>query len=99
MIRRLPVPHAVRHSFMKRAERVVTFTVEQIAAYAEPSGDHNPIHADADFARSVGLPGIIAHGMLQMSILGCVAVEVAAAAPTSEGFTAAFPGWSSQATP
>ena len=62
---------------MKRAERVVTFTVEQIAAYAEPSGDHNPIHADADFARSVGLPGIIAHGMLQMSILGCVAVEVA----------------------
>jgi acyl dehydratase len=62
---------------MKRAERVVTFTIEQIAAYAEPSGDHNPIHLDADFARSVGLPGIIAHGMLQMGILGCVAAEAA----------------------
>jgi acyl dehydratase len=62
---------------MKKAQRVVTFTIEQIAAYAEPSGDHNPIHLDAAFARSVGLPGIIAHGMLQMSILGCVAAEAA----------------------
>lgn len=62
---------------MKMAERVVTFTIEQIAAYAEPSGDHNPIHLEADFARSVGLPGIIAHGMLQMSILGCVAADAA----------------------
>lgn len=47
-------------------ELVVTFTREQIAAYAAASGDHNPIHLDDDFARSVGLPGVIAHGMLQM---------------------------------
>ena len=47
----------------------VTFTTEQIAAYAEASGDHNPIHVDGDFARSVGLPGVIAHGMLQMGLL------------------------------
>jgi acyl dehydratase len=62
---------------VKRSERAVTFTTEQIAAYAEASGDHNPIHLDADFARSVGLPGIIAHGMLQMGILGCVASDAA----------------------
>ncbi|HXM72632.1 MAG TPA: MaoC/PaaZ C-terminal domain-containing protein, partial [Candidatus Dormibacteraeota bacterium] len=38
------------------SSRAVTFTNEQIAAYAEASGDHNPIHLDDDFARSVGLP-------------------------------------------
>lgn len=31
--------------------------------YANASGDQNPIHQDDDFAKSVGLPGIIAHGM------------------------------------
>jgi acyl dehydratase len=57
--------------------RTVTFTKQQIAAYAEASGDHNPIHLDDDFARSVGLPGVIAHGMLQMGIAGTVAAEAA----------------------
>jgi acyl dehydratase len=53
----------------------VTFDREQIAAYAEASGDHNPIHLDDEFARSVGLPGVIAHGMLQMGLLARVAGE------------------------
>jgi acyl dehydratase len=44
-------------------------TQEQINAYADASGDHNPIHVDPDFARSVGLPGTIAHGLLEMGIL------------------------------
>ena len=44
-------------------------TQEQVNAYAEASGDHNPIHVDADFARMVGLPGTIAHGLLEMGIL------------------------------
>jgi acyl dehydratase len=57
--------------------REVTFTSEQIAGYAEASGDHNPIHVDDDFARSVGLPGLIAHGMLQMGLLATVASEAA----------------------
>jgi acyl dehydratase len=56
-------------------ELVVTFTPEQIAAYAQASGDRNPIHLDAEFARSVGLPGVIAHGMLQMGLLARVAGE------------------------
>lgn len=46
-----------------------TVPQEQINAYAEASGDFNPIHVDADFARSVGLPGAIAHGLLSMGIL------------------------------
>ncbi len=51
----------------------VSFTEEQIAAYAQASGDRNPIHLDDTFARSVGLPGIIAHGMLGMGLLARVA--------------------------
>lgn len=55
----------------------VTFTKAQIAAYAEASGDINLIHLDDDFARKVGLPGLIAHGMLQMGIMATVAAEAA----------------------
>jgi acyl dehydratase len=58
-------------------QRSVTFTKEQIAAYAKASGDVNPIHLDDDFARTVGLPGIIAHGMLQMGLMATVAAEAA----------------------
>jgi acyl dehydratase len=42
---------------------------EQIDAYADASGDHNPIHQDPAFAVAVGLPGTIAHGMLELGIL------------------------------
>ena len=59
------------------SRREVAFTREQIAAYAEASGDHNPIHIDDDFAQTVGLPGIIAHGMLQMGWAATVAAEAA----------------------
>lgn len=58
-------------------ETRVTFTREQIAAYAEASGDHNPIHVDDGFARSVGLPGLIAHGLLQMGLMTTVAGKAA----------------------
>src|SRR5215475_10044439 len=58
-------------------ELTVTFTEEQIAAYAAASGDRNPIHLDDEFARSVGLPGVIAHGMLQMGLLARVAGDPA----------------------
>ncbi len=49
----------------------------QIDAYAEASGDHNPIHLDEEFARSVGLPGVISHGMLQMGRLATFVTSVA----------------------
>jgi len=45
-------------------------TQEQINAYADVSGDHNPIHLDPNTARAVGLDGTIAHGMLSMAFLG-----------------------------
>ena len=41
-----------------------------LVAYAQASGDPNPIHQDEDVARSVGLPGVIAHGMLTLGLAG-----------------------------
>jgi acyl dehydratase len=73
-------------------ERKVTFTREQISAYAEASGDHNPIHLDDGFARSVGLPGVIAHGMLQMGILGTVSVQAAGGPETLRRLSVRFAG-------
>jgi acyl dehydratase len=48
--------------------RTFTITRADLAAYAEASGDHNPIHQDEEVARSVGLPGVIAHGMYTMAL-------------------------------
>jgi len=52
-------------------------TREQIDAYAAASGDANPIHLDDEVARSVGLPGVIAHGMLGMAQLANTVVAFA----------------------
>ena len=52
-------------------------TREQISAYAQASGDSNPIHLDDDVARAVGLPGVIAHGMLGMAQLANAVVAFA----------------------
>ena len=41
-----------------------------LALFAGASGDHNPIHIDLDFAKSVGLDDVFAHGMLGMAYLG-----------------------------
>ena len=41
-----------------------------LALFAGASGDHNPIHIDIDFAKSVGLDDVFAHGMLGMAYLG-----------------------------
>ena len=46
-----------------------TFTREDIAAYAEASGDRNPLHLDDAYAREVGFPSVIAHGMLTLGHL------------------------------
>ena len=44
-------------------------TREDVEAYARASGDDNPLHLDEGFARSVGFPGVIAHGMFTMAHL------------------------------
>ena len=43
-------------------------TRADLVAYAEASGDHNPIHTDEQVAVSVGLPGVIAHGMYTLAL-------------------------------
>jgi len=43
--------------------------------YAQASGDHNPIHLDDEFARSVGLPGRILHGLYTMSLIARAQTE------------------------
>ena len=45
---------------------------DTLVAYANASGDQNPIHQDEEFAKSVGLPDIIAHGMWTMGAAGSV---------------------------
>jgi acyl dehydratase len=42
----------------------------QLALYASAGADHNPIHVDEEAAKTGGLPGIIAHGMLPLGYLG-----------------------------
>jgi len=50
------------------AERDVHLTRASLVAYADASGDQNPIHQDEAVAKAVGLPGVIAHGMLTMGL-------------------------------
>ncbi len=50
--------------------RTYRVTRDDLVAYAAASGDHNPIHQDEDVARSVGLPGVIAHGMFTLALVG-----------------------------
>ena len=55
-----------------------TFTINRklLIAYASASGDQNPIHQDETFAKSVGLPDVIAHGMLTMALAGKYLSEI-----------------------
>jgi 3-hydroxybutyryl-CoA dehydratase len=47
-----------------------SLTQAQINAYAEASGDQNPIHVDEAFAQTTPFGGTIAHGMLVLALLG-----------------------------
>ena len=51
------------------------FTRDSLVRYAGASGDFNPIHYRDDFAKSVGLDGVLAHGMLTMGAAVQVAVN------------------------
>jgi acyl dehydratase len=48
-----------------------------LVKYAGASGDFNPIHTNERFAKSVGLPDVIAHGMYTMAQAGRYATELA----------------------
>jgi acyl dehydratase len=51
-------------------EEIVYLDRALLKAYADASGDQNPIHQSEEFALSVGLPNVIAHGMLTMALVG-----------------------------
>ena len=53
---------------MSLPTQVFTITRADLVRYAAASGDDNPIHQDEAVARSVGLPGVIAHGMYTMAL-------------------------------
>ena len=46
------------------AERTFAITDEAVRAFADVSGDHNPVHLDDDYARKTIFRGRVAHGML-----------------------------------
>lgn len=50
------------------AEQTFAVSRDTLVRYAGASGDFNPIHYRDDVAASVGLPGVLAHGMLTMGV-------------------------------
>ncbi len=65
-------------------------TKEQLVHYAQASGDLNPLHTDDDFAKSIGMDGVIAHGMLIMGFLGQYVQEMAGTESIVHQFTMRF---------
>jgi acyl dehydratase len=51
--------------------------------YAGASGDFNPIHIDPEFAKAVGLPNTILHGLYMMGLVARSATEAAGGDPGS----------------
>jgi acyl dehydratase len=58
-------------------EKVFFVNRALLKQYADASGDQNPIHQDEAFATSVGLPDVIAHGMLTMALVAKYVSDIA----------------------
>jgi acyl dehydratase len=58
-------------------EKVFYINRALVKSYADASGDQNPIHQNEEFAVSVGLPNVIAHGMLTMALVGKYLTDLA----------------------
>ena len=71
-------------------ERIFKIDRELLKRYADASGDQNPIHQDEAFAKSVGLPDVIAHGMLTMGLVGQYVSEWAGGSANVKEFSARF---------
>jgi len=61
-----------------------------LKSYADASGDQNPIHQDEEFAKSVGLPNVIAHGMLTMALGGRYLSELSNGPESIKEFSSRF---------
>lgn len=62
----------------------------QLVKYAGASGDFNPLHTDDEFAKSLGMDGVIAHGMLVMGFLGQYLMELTGNIAEIEQFSMRF---------
>ena len=71
-------------------ERVFEIDRELLVAYANASGDQNPIHQNEEFALSVGLPNVIAHGTLTMALVGKYVTDWAGGSASMKEFGARF---------
>jgi acyl dehydratase len=60
--------------------------------YAGASGDFNPIHIDEEFAKQVGLPGRILHGLWTMAQVARAHTEAAGGPDTLERLSVQFRG-------
>ncbi|WP_018222567.1 MaoC family dehydratase [Salinispora pacifica] len=65
---------------MELPTKTFQVTRADLIRYAGASGDFNPIHWSDRIATSVGLPGVIAHGMFTMALVGRAVAEWAGAA-------------------
>ena len=72
------------------AERVFYIDRALLKAYADTSGDQNPIHYNEEFAVSVGLPNVIAHGMLTMALVGKYITDWAGGSVNVKEYSARF---------
>ena len=75
---------------MALPEKVFYIDRTLLKAYADASGDQNPIHQNEEFALSVGLPNIISHGMLTMALAGKYVTEWAGGSANLREFSARF---------
>ena len=71
-------------------EKVFYIDRAMLKAYADASGDQNPIHQNEEFAVSVGLPNVIAHGMLTMALVGKYVTDWAGGAAAVKEYSARF---------
>jgi acyl dehydratase len=71
-------------------EKVFFLDRAMLKAYADASGDQNPIHQNEDFAVSVGLPNVIAHGMLTMALVGKFVTDWAGGSAAVKEFSGRF---------
>jgi acyl dehydratase len=71
-------------------EKVFYINRALVKSYADASGDQNPIHQNEEFALSVGLPNVIAHGMLTMALAGKYLTDIAGGSANVLEFSARF---------
>ncbi len=75
---------------MTLPEKIFYIDRALLKAYADASGDQNPIHQNEEFALSVGLPNVISHGMLTMALAGKYVTEWAGGSANVREFSARF---------